>query len=151
MSIVIRPFTMKAYASVLALWQQCEGIGLSEADSRPSIRAYLSRNPGMSFIALARGGVVGAVLAGHDGRRGYLHHLAVHPRWRRRGLGRRLVRRCLDALHRAGIRKCHIFVYRRNGQGLTFWSAESWAPRRDLMLMSRMIEPPGGGRRPVGG
>jgi putative acetyltransferase len=98
MNIEIRPFTMVAYDRVLALWQQCEGVGLSEADSRESIQAYLSRNPGMSFIATGDGAVVGAVLCGHDGRRGYIHHLAVHPQSRRRSVGRRLVEQCLRAL-----------------------------------------------------
>ncbi len=137
MSIEFRPFAMRDYGPVMALWKQCDGIGLSDADSRPCIRSYLRRNRGLSYIARAQGEVVGAVLCGHDGRRGYLHHLAVHPRWRRRALGRRLVRRCLEALRRAGIRKCHIFVYRRNREGLRFWEAEAWTPRRDLMLVSK--------------
>ena len=78
MTFSISPLTIESYDAVLALWKQCEGVGLSDADSKEGIQRYLDRNPGMSFVATASGVVVGAVLAGHDGRRGYVHHLAVH-------------------------------------------------------------------------
>jgi ribosomal protein S18 acetylase RimI-like enzyme len=140
MSIEIIPFVMDAYESVLALWQQCEGIGLSEADSPASIRAYLARNPGMSFIATADRAVIGAVLCGHDGRRGYIHHLAVQPNSRRSSVGRRLVNECLDSLRREGIQKCHIFVFNQNQDGLAFWKSVGRTPRSDISLVSKSIE-----------
>lgn len=143
MNIEIHPFTMDAYDRVFALWQQCEGVGLSEADSPANIQAYLSRNPGMSFIATAGGAVVVAVLCGHDGRRGYLHHLAVDPQSRRRSVGRRLVDHCLSALQRAGIHKCHIFVLNHNQDGMAFWRSARWTPRSDISLISKSIEPGG--------
>jgi putative acetyltransferase len=145
MNIEIHPFTMEAYDRVFALWQQCEGVGLSDADSPSSIQAYLSRNPGMSFIATAGGEVVGAVLCGHDGRRGYIHHLAVHPQSRRRSLGRWLVERCLGALQRAGIQKCHIFIFKQNEAGIAFWKSVGWAPRNDISVISKSIEQLGAG------
>jgi N-acetylglutamate synthase len=137
--IEIHPFTMEVYDRVYALWQQCEGIGLSEADSPASIQAYLNRNPGMSFIATAGGIVIGAALCGHDGRRGYLHHLAVHPRARRRSVGRQLVDQCLGALRREGIQKCHIFVFNQNQDGIAFWKSVGWTPRAEIGLISRSI------------
>lgn len=140
MNVEIRPFTMDAYDRVVALWQQCEGVGLSEADSRVSIQTYVSRNPGMSFIATADGVVVGAVLCGHDGRRGYIYHLAVHPQSRRRSLGRRLVEQCLAALQRAGIQKCHIFVFNQNEDGIAFWKSVGWTPRSEISVISKNIE-----------
>src|SRR5271154_566695 len=98
MDIEIVPFTMDAYEKVFALWQQSDGVGLSDADSRGGIAAYLERNPGLSFLAKKNGNVVGAVLCGHDGRRGYLNHLAVQAEYRRSSIGRRLVEKCLQAL-----------------------------------------------------
>ena len=138
MKVEISQFTIDSYDDVLALWHQCEGVGLREADSRDSIRAYLDRNPGMSFVALSDGKTVGAVLGGHDGRRGYLHHLAVAPSCRRRGLARRLVDRCTAALTDAGIRKCHIFVFEDNADGISFWRAAGWLPRSDIGVMSKI-------------
>jgi ribosomal protein S18 acetylase RimI-like enzyme len=139
MKVEIRPLVMDTYGRVLALWRQCEGVGLSEADSPASIQAYLKRNPGMSFIATAGDAIVGAVLCGHDGRRGYLHHLAVHPQSRRRSVGRRLVAQCLRALQRAGIQKCHIFIFNQNQDGLAFWKSLGWTPRSDISLISKSI------------
>ena len=140
MNIEISPFAIAAYDDVLALWEQCEGVGLSEADTRESIQAYLTRNPGMSFVATADGALIGAVLCGHDGRRGYLHHLAVLPQWRRRSLGRRLVQHCLGALKQARIQKCHIFIYNHNQSGIAFWKSVEWTPRGDISIISKDIE-----------
>jgi ribosomal protein S18 acetylase RimI-like enzyme len=138
----IAPFTIEAYDDVLALWRACEGVGLSDADSRDNIRAYLARNPGLSFIALTEGHVVGAILAGHDGRRGHIHHLAVHPDFRRQGLGRRLVDHALTALAREGIRKCHLFVFHTNTECIAVWESAGWTRRSDIGVMSRVIDVP---------
>jgi ribosomal protein S18 acetylase RimI-like enzyme len=141
MDITISPLTIAAYDAVIVLWQQIEGIGLSSADSRENIQAYLERNPGMSFVAQRGGEVMGAVLGGHDGRRGYIHHLAVRPDCRRQGLGRALVDRCLSALQQVGIQKCHLFVLNTNLDGLHFWENAGWTRRADLSVMSKNIEP----------
>lgn len=141
MTITISPLTIDAYDRVLALWQQTEGVGLSSADSRESIQVYLERNPGMSFIAERQGELVGAVLSGHDGRRGYIHHLAVRHDCRRQGLGRRLVDSCLLALQQAGIEKCHLFIFNTNHNGIGFWQSVGWTPRADISIMSKTIAP----------
>lgn len=141
MNVEIRPFSIKSYDAVYALWQECEGIGLSQADSRERIKAYLKRNPGMSYIAVSGNVLVGAVLGGHDGRRGYIHHLAVDPGYRRRSLGRRLIQRCLKALAQASIQKCHLFVMNHNREAMAFWQSVGWTPRKDISVMSRNIDP----------
>ncbi len=141
MNIAISPFTIELYDSVLALWQKCEGVGLSDADSREGIQSYLDRNPWMSFVATVDGSVVGAILAGHDGRRGYIHHLAVHPDHRRQGLARQLVDRCLTVLSDSGIQKCHIFIFNSNADGIAFWKSVGWTPRSDIGVISKTIEP----------
>src|SRR5215471_3680247 len=105
----IELMSLDDYDEVIALWQSAEGVGLGESDTRDAIAAYLKRNPGMSFVARHEGELAGAVLCGHDGRRGYLHHLAVAPPHRRNGLGRKLVAKCLAELKRRGILKCNIF------------------------------------------
>ena len=127
------------YEAVLSLWRSAEGIGLSDADSREAIERYLARNPGMSFVAGEKGQIVGAVLCGHDGRRGYLHHLAVTPSHRRRGIGAALVQQSLAALCSAGIRKCHLFLFADNEEGLAFWQQTGWTPRPELKLISKNL------------
>lgn len=133
--IVVRPFRMEDYEAALALWRRCEGIGLGASDTRAAIAAYLRRNPGLSFIARAKGRLVGTTLCGHDGRRGYLYHLAVSKRYRRAGLGRRLVERCVESLRKLGIHKCNIFVFAKNVEGTAFWTHTGWTQRPDLSLL----------------
>ena len=139
MNWTIQPFALSAYDEVLALWRRCEGIGLSGADSREAMAAYLERNPGMSFVALADGKAVGAILCGHDGRRGYVQHLAVDLRWRRRGMARQLVDRCLDVLKAAGIQKAHIFIFTENESGRAFWESIGWGYRTDIRVVSKNL------------
>ena len=139
MQATIREMTLDDYDQVTALWEASEGVGLSSNDSRDGIAAYLGRNAGLSFVAVEAGRTVAAVLCGHDGRRGFLHHLAVAASHRRRGLGRALVRRCLEALARAGIRKCHTFAFAPNVEARNFYTRIGWQLREDLVVMSRQV------------
>lgn len=135
----IEPFNIDRYDEVYALWDRCSGVGLSSADERDQIAAYLARNPGMSFLALDGSAVVGIVLGGHDGRRGYLHHLAVDDDYRRQGIGRQLVANCLSALTAEGIQKCHLFIFHENEGGIAFWQAQGWTLRQDIRVMSKHL------------
>ena len=135
----LRVMTLADHDEVIALWRVTEGIGLTVSDDREAIGAYLARNPGMSFVAVAGGRIVGAVLGGHDGRRGYLHHLAVTPAWRHRGIGRALVEAVLAELRDAGMLKCNLFLYADNEAGRAFWLKHGWATREDLVLVQKPL------------
>lgn len=137
MKIILRELTLSDYDAVIALWQSADGVGLSDADSREAIGRYLARNPGLSFTAWDGDLLVGAVLCGHDGRRGYVHHLAVRPSHRRQGIGKALAAHCLDALAAEGIDKCHLFVFAVNADAIAFWKRVGWTQRVDLNVMSR--------------
>jgi putative acetyltransferase len=143
MAIEFVGLTPGDYEEVIDLWRHSEGVGLTAADSPEGLRAFLERNPGLSLAARLDGKVVGAVLCGHDGRRGYLHHLAVAPQERRQGIGRGLVEACLTRLSVQGIEKCHIWVRTKNGSGLAFWRAIGWLDRDDLKIMSKETEATG--------
>jgi len=144
--ILIRAMVAADYDAVIALWRATEGIGLSEADERPAIAEYLERNLGLSRVAFRGQDLVGAVLCGHDGRRGYVHHLAVVPSERGHGLGSLLAEQCLDGLRALGIGKANIFVYAANSEGQAFWRASGWTARDDLLVMQREIVEPHAGR-----
>jgi putative acetyltransferase len=139
MDVAIQEMTIRDYEEVITLWQSCEGIGLSNADSKESIARFLAANPQQCFVARCDSLLVGAVLCGNDTRRGYLYHLAVHPDHRGRGTGCMLMERCLLTLSRLGIQKCHIFVYKDNQKGIGFWQKADWVERTELIIMSRDI------------
>lgn len=140
MDIQIREFMPEDTILAIELWKASEGIGLSAADEPIQIARYLMRNPGMSFTAWDGEKMIGAVLCGHDGRRGYLHHLAVHVDYRGRGIGQALAERCHSAMHSEGIDKVHIFVFRENQPALTFWQRINYQPRENLALLSRNLD-----------
>lgn len=140
MTYEISDMRVDDYEAVIAFWRTIAGLGLdAHADSRPEIEKYLDRNPGMSFVARESGTVVGAVLCGHDGRRGYLHHLAVAPAHRGNGIGGALVERCMAVLCSLGIGKCNIFVFTHNEDGQAFWRKVGWNGRSDLLVMQRSL------------
>jgi ribosomal protein S18 acetylase RimI-like enzyme len=135
--ITIRPMVDEDIPSALTLWQGLPGIGLRDADSPVALARYLARNPGCSFVAVAPGGeLAGVSLAGHDGRRGYLHHVAVADRFRNAGLGRELVARCAEALKREGIEKINLWVKVDNAAGRAFWNQVGGREREDILMVS---------------
>jgi ribosomal protein S18 acetylase RimI-like enzyme len=140
MKINLREMTIADYDVVFQLWEKSEGIGLSDADSKDGIRSFLIRNPGLSYVALDGDKIVGAALCGHDGRRGYIHHLAVEDSHRKQGIGRSLVNRCMFALMRIGISKCHLFVFGENQGAIDFWKRVGWTQRVELMMMSQQLD-----------
>jgi ribosomal protein S18 acetylase RimI-like enzyme len=108
MSVLIQEMTVQDYDKVRALWQESEGIELSEVDSKDDIARFLERDPGLSFVARDNGQLVGVALCSHDGRRGYIDQLAV----------------------------CHLFVLEDNQDAIAFWKKLGWAERVELVTMS---------------
>lgn len=141
MDITFSPLTTSDLHDVLALWSTTDGVGLNESDTPDRLRAFLDRNPGLSLIVRDGSRLVGAVLCGHDGRRGYLHHLAVVPEFRRGGLGRQMAEMCLASLAALGILKCNIFLYAENETGERFWNQCGWKARSDLVVLQRTTFP----------
>ncbi len=137
MGALIQEMSIQDYDEVRALWQESEGIELSEVDSRKDITRFLERNPGLSFVARENEQIVGAVLCSHDGRRGYIDQLAVRKSHRRQGIGKGLVDRCLYNLMRSGIHRWHLFVLKDNQEAIAFWKKLGWAKRVELATMSQ--------------
>jgi ribosomal-protein-serine acetyltransferase len=124
----------------LALWNATEGMGLTEEETEPMLAGFLARNPGLSAVLRAAdGALVGAVLAGHDGRRGFLYHLAVTPGGRGCGAGRELVEFALAGLRAAGIARVLILVYASNEEGKAFWRRLGWNAREDVRMMQKKL------------
>jgi N-acetylglutamate synthase len=138
--MLIRSMSAEDVGSALELWQTCEGVGLSEGDTQERLEAFLARNPQLSHVAVSQGRLVGAVLAGHDGRRGFLYHLAVRDEFRGRGVGRALAEHATLAFRAVGITKFHVMVFRHNAAGEAFWTHLGWRRRDDINVHTLVLE-----------
>ena len=128
----IRTMSIADYDAVIELMQQTPGVSFRDADSRESTARYLERNPGLSFVCETDRQLVGCVMSGHDGRRGYLQHLVVLPAYRRQGVATALVEHCLSELEKLGIHKYHIDVFKTNALASAYWESQGWTLRTDI-------------------
>jgi len=140
-NFVIRKMKISDYDRAYQLWQGTEGMGLSSADSRVNIKKFLKLNYGLCFVSIVsslreKDRLVGTILAGQDGRRGYIYHLAVDAEYREKGIGSELTNRCLQALKERGIAKVHLMVYAENINGRKFWQRANWVERKELVIYS---------------
>ena len=139
----IRDMSIGDYTNAYALWLSCPGIGLHPADdSREGIARFLDRNPKTCFVAEADGRLIGTIMAGNDGRRGYIYHTAVHPNYRGRGIGSALVQAAIQALERLGIGKAALVVLEKNADGNVFWEKQGFTVRTDLTYRNKTLEKP---------
>ena len=128
----IRSMKIEDYDEVFAMWLITSKRALSSADSKENIEKYLNRNKGLSQVAICDGKIVGTVLSGHDGRRGFIHHMAVLPEYRRHHIGRTLAEKAIQKLTDEGIEKTHIFCYKDNKTGQGFWTDFGFERRDDI-------------------
>lgn len=138
--MVFRRMRIGDYDAVYALWMSCKNMGFNNLDdSREGVERFLRRNPATSFVAEDGGRLAGIIMAGHDGRRGYVYHLAVAEACRRQGVGSGLLERALAALKAEGINKVALLVFNRNEAGNAFWEKQGFAVRRDVAYRNREL------------
>lgn len=130
---MVRVMTMEDYEQVKELWNSIQGFGIrSMDDSREGVARFLKRNPTTSVVAEEDGKVVGAILCGHDGRRGCLYHVCVHKDYRMRGIGKSMVAFAMEALKKEEINKVSLIAFTKNDIGNAFWKEIAWTKREDL-------------------
>ena len=134
-NIDTREFSIKDYDAAIGIWRRVEGLEIAEGDDREGIAQFLTRNPGLSRVAIDGAAVVGVALCGHDGRRGHVYHLAVDPAYQRCGLGKRLLDECLNGLRSAGVKRVIIMVADDNQRGAEFWKRQGWEEISSAILM----------------
>ena len=130
---MVRVMTPEDYDAVYALWMSIHGFGIrSMDDSREGIEIFLKRNPTTSAVDVEDGKIVGAVLCGHDGRRGCLYHVCVSEQYRRHGIGKKMVEFCVQALQAERINKVCLNAFVTNAVGNAFWQRMGWSNRTDM-------------------
>ena len=136
----IRKMTIADYDEVYSLWISCVGMGLNSLDdTKDGISKFLERNPETCFVALKDGAIVGAIMVGTDGRRGYIYHTAVHTNYRKQGIGKALVDSALSAIKILGINKVALVVFGRNKSGNEFWEKMGFTTREDIIYRNKTI------------
>ena len=131
--VTVRSMQIEDYDQVYALWMTIHGFSIRTIDdSREGVERFLKRNPGISVVAEMDGRVVGAILCGHDGRRGCLYHVCVHEDYRMHGIGRAMVVHCMNALQQEGINKVSLIAFTKNDIGNAFWKQIGLTKREDL-------------------
>ena len=138
--MLIRKMTIADYTCVYDLWLNTPGMGLNDLDdSRQGIDKYLRRNPETCFVAEKDNIIIGVILCGNDGRRGYIHHTAVSVVERKNGVGRALVDAAVNALKNEGINKVALVVFSKNELGNSFWEKRGFTVREDLVYRNKSI------------
>lgn len=136
----IRKMLSEDYDEVYALWMSCKGMGLNNLDdSKEGIDKFLKRNPDTCFVAEHNERIVGVIIVGNDGRRGYVYHTAVSPQYRRQGIGGSLVDTAMQALKQCGIHKAALVVFDRNENGNRFWEKQGFTVREDLVYRNKTL------------
>ena len=130
---MVRQMKIEDYDQVYALWTKIRGFGIrSVDDSKEGVARFLRRNPDTSVVAVEEDQIVGAILCGHDGRRGCLYHVCVDPDWRMRGIGKAMVVYAMEALKQEEINKVSLIAFTQNDIGNAFWKEIGWTKREDL-------------------
>lgn len=136
----IRLMKISDYNAVYKLWLSCAGMGLNNLDdSEEGIERFLNRNPDTCFVAEDETGIIGVIMAGHDGRRGYIYHTAVNPQYRKKGIATALVEHVMSSLKSCGINKAALVVFGRNESGNAFWEKIGFTQREDLIYRNKFI------------
>ena len=136
----IRKMLITDYEGVYNLWMSCKGMGLNNLDdSKEGIEKFLRRNPNTCFVCEKDNNVIGVIMSGHDGRRGYIYHTAVHPDYRLQGIGSSLVKNALNSLKEDGINKVALIVFKRNEVGNGFWEHIGFTSRDDIIYRNKAI------------
>lgn len=140
MNIEYKVMTASDYDGVYELWTNTPGMGINSTDdSREGIEKYIKRNPTTSFVALVEEKIVGAILAGHDGRRGFIQHIAVLSEFRKHGIASTLVDRAMNALEEEGIHKVALLAFKKNELGNRFWDKMEFTVREDVYYRNKNI------------
>lgn len=136
----IRKMTIEDYEAVYSLWKSCAGMGLNNLDdSRDGINRFIQRNPNTCLVAEGDSSIIGAIMVGNDGRRGYIYHTAVHPNFRKQGIAKNLVNTAAGELAALGINKVALVVFDRNDVGNAFWESCGFKVRNDLVYRDKEL------------
>ena len=131
----IELFTMRYYHDIIDLWKR-SGIEVSSSDTRDEITKMLKRNSNLFLIGKEDGKVIAVVMGGFDGRRGYVHHLAIDPDYQKKNYGKMMMDELIEKFRKKKVHKVHLFIEKHNKEVIDFYRKLGWEVRDDLIMMS---------------
>ena len=134
----IREFKIEDYLTVRALWQT-SGLELRPGDDLEDIRLKLQRDPDLFLIAEQDEEIIGSVIGGWDGRRGWIYHLAVRPDHQRKGIGTKLIEELERRLFAKGAKKVNAQIHKWNNQSSEFFKAIGYDAQSDLVMIGKQL------------
>ena len=139
----ITVFSINDYKEAVSFWKKTVNkMGTGSIDEIESIKAFFNRNPNMSFIARDSGKIIGTILCGHDGRRAFIHHIAISKDYEEKNLVKKLVDKCMRKLEKEGIKKCHVFIFEENPANKEYCKSLHWVERNDIKMFSHDLDYP---------
>lgn len=136
---VLNEMKVEDYDQIYDLWKNTVGIGLGDVDTKERLGIFIQKNPRLCYVSKKDDRIIGTILCGNDGRRGYIYHAAVDQDFRGHGIGRIMVELALHNLKELGILKCHLFTFKDNETGKIFWTTLGWQKRDDLLIFSKEL------------
>ena len=131
----IEKFEMQHYQETVELWRKV-GIGIGSSDTKDEVEAVLTRNPNLFLIGKKDGKIISSVIGTSDGRRGYVHHLAVDPSYQKKGYGKKIMEELIEIFRDMKVHKIHLLIQKTNRKVVKFYSKLGWETRDDLFMMS---------------
>ena len=134
-NVKIEKFKIEYYDEILELWKKT-GIGVGSSDTIDEVTRVLNRNPDLFLIGKIKEKVIAVVIGTFDGRRGYVHHLAVDPNYQKMGFGKIIMKALIERFRTNNIQKVHLFIEKSNNRVAEFYNNLGWDVREDLIMMS---------------
>ena len=138
MPLQIRPYQTTDQSAVIALWRLVFPNPAPHNDPLLDIQRKLTVQPECLLVADQDGSIVGTIMAGFDGHRGWVYYVAVHPEQRRQGIGQKLMSTAEQALERLGCNKINLQVRADNVSVLAFYRSLGYAVEERISLGKRL-------------
>ncbi len=136
--VSFRLFEESDYDDVHSLWIR-SGLKLSLSDNREELLKFAEFNKDSFFLLIHDGDIIGVVFAAYDGRRGYINHLAVDPKFQGHGFGKLLMDKSMEFYNSIDCVKVHLMIEKDNSQVIKFYNNRDWHIRDDLILMTKTL------------
>ena len=133
--MIIEKFSMKFYEEVVELWRK-SGISVGSTDTKEELERVVRLTPQLFLVGKIDEKIISVVIGGFDGRRGYLHHLAVDPAYQKKGYGKLMMDELMKKFRELGVHKVHLFIEKHNKTVVDFYRNLGWDIRDDLIMMS---------------